>query len=64
MTPNLALCDLWKLFVIILNEILLLKRHAEIDYLYPQLLVMESDLRCGMWAIIDITLNGWLETPY
>ena len=44
MTPNLALCDLWKLFVIVFNEILLLKRHAETESLYPQLLVMESDL--------------------
>ena len=47
MTPNLVLCDLWKPFVIIFNEILLLERHAETESLYPQLLVMESDLRCG-----------------
>lgn len=59
MSLNLALCDLLKPFVIILGEILLLKKHAEIDSLYLQLLVVGSDLGCmGMCAIIDIILSG------
>lgn len=61
MTPNLALYDLFQPFVIILNEILLLKTHAEIDFffLFPQLLVMESDLGCvGVCTVLDIILSG------
>lgn len=61
MTPNLALYDLFQPFVIILNEILLFKTHAEIDFffLFPQLLVMESDLRyVGLCTVLDIILSG------
>lgn len=60
MTPNLALYDLFQPFVIILNEILLLQTHAEIDFfLFPQLLVMESDLGCvGVCTVLDIILSG------
>lgn len=60
MTPNLALCDLFQPFVIILNEILLLKTHAEIDFfLFLQSLVMESDLGCvGVCTVLDIILSA------